>query len=240
MIGDFLSMANNGNGLPTWKKFAAFEVFGDYSPTPGFRVLVRIGAKPDRLRELLEKRAPSSDVLDPDLARAHLRAGLGLLRTGLVRFAYATTEEVIVILNPDATQNGASVEVQSRLVSDYSSALSLLLGQPICANACIYELPDIAVARRGLVALAEDVEEATPLRSAMWLGAQLQGRGQPFHPSMVETLEEQSHLLQSNGIDMDALPAWWWRGMAAVSNGSGVDVYDELPSGDELGRLVSE
>ncbi|MEM7159181.1 MAG: hypothetical protein AAF799_40465 [Myxococcota bacterium] len=234
-------MANNGNGLPTWNKFAAFEVFGDYSPTPGFRVMVRIGAEPDRLRALLEKRAPSSEVLDPDLARAHLRAGLGLLRSGLVRFAYATTEEVVVMLTDDAVkQGGASVEVQSRLVSDYSSALSLLLGQQVCASACIYELPDVSVARRGLVALAEDVEENTPRRSAMWLGAQLQGRGQPFHPSMVETLEEQSHLLQSNGIDMDALPAWWWRGMAAVSNGSGVDVYDELPSGDELGRLVSE
>jgi len=120
--------------------------------------------------------------------------------------------------------------------------LSLLVGQPVSARARIYEVPDLEIARRGLVALAEDVEEATPLRSAMWLGAQLQGRGQPFHPSMVETLEEQSHLLRSNGIDMDALPAWWWRGMAAAINKGdtegGVEVYDELPSGDELGNLV--
>jgi hypothetical protein len=236
-------MASNGNGpgqaLPTWKKFAAFQVFGDYAPMRGFRVLVQVGADPKALLEALEHRAPSQDLLDPDLARANLRAGLGLLRTGLVRFAYATVEEVVVLLAPEASEGeGAPLEAQNRLVSDYSASLSLLLGQPIPAGARIYEVPDVEVARRALVSLAGDVEEATPLRSAMWLGAQLRGRGQPFHPSMVETLEEQSHLLHSNGIDMDALPAWWWRGVVARGGPRGIEVYDDLPNGDELGHLV--
>jgi hypothetical protein len=234
-------MAINGNGLglPTWKKFAAFQVFGDYAPTRGFRVLVQVGAEPNGLLDALEQRALEQDILDPDLARAALRAGLGLLRTGLASFVYATVEEVVVMLQPEASApEGAPLEAQNRLVSDYTASLSLLLGRPIVAGARIYEVPDVAVARRALVSLAEDVEEATPLRSAMWLGAQLRGRGQPFHPSMVETLEEQSHLLQTNGIDMDALPAWWWRGVAATHGPRGIEVYDHLPSGDDLGRLV--
>lgn len=230
---------NSGNGLPTWKKFDAFQVFGDYVPMQGFCVMMRVGADPDQLVALLEQRAPDQDLLDPALAQANLRAGLGLLRTGVVRFAYATVEEVIVMLDAQAlAAEGAPILVHNRLVSDYTASLSLLVGHPITAAARIYELPDVEVARRGLLALAEDVEEATPRRSALWLGAQLRGRGQPFHPSMVETLEEQSHLLSSNGIDMDALPAWWWRGMAAVAGDEGLAVYDELPSGDELGRII--
>lgn len=235
-------MASNGYGLPTWKKFAAFQVFGDYAPMQGFRVLIQVGARPKALLGALERRAArpdGHDLLDPDLARANLRAGLGLLRTGLVSFAYATVEEVIVMLEPSVCEGeGTTVEAQNQLLSDFTASLSLLLGQSMPTGARLYEVPDIEVARRALVSLAEDVEEATPLRSAMWLGAQLRGRGQPFHPSMVETLEEQSHLLQSNGIDMDTLPAWWWRGVAARRIPGGVEVYDELPSGDELGRLI--
>lgn len=233
-------MATNGNGLlPTWKKFAAFQVFGDYAPSQGFRVLVRVGADPERLQQLIQQRAPDHEVLDPELARANLRAGLGLLRTGLVSFVYATVEECIALLSPDATEaEGAPIAVHSRLVSDYSATLSVLVGQSVGATAELFEVPDMEVARRGLVSLAEDVEESTPKRSALWLGAQLQGRGEPFHPSMAETIEEQSHLLQTHGIDMDALPAWWWRGVVAVRADDGVRVFDELPSGDELGDLV--
>ncbi len=232
-------MASNGNGLPTWKKFAAFQVFGDYAPMQDFRVMVRVGVDPEQLVSLIERRAAGSELLDPQLAQANLRAGLGLLRTGLVSFAYATVEEVIVMLAPEASADqGAPIEAQNRLVSDYSASLSLLMGQTVPVSAQIYEVPDLEVARRAMVALAEDVEEATLTRSARWLGAQLRGRGQPFHPSMVETLEEQSHLLQTNGIDMDALPAWWWRGVAAFGGEGGLRVYDELPSGDELGNLI--
>lgn len=232
-------MAINGSTLPTWKKFAAFQVFGDYAPMRGFRVLVQVGAEPGALLEAIEQRARGQDLLDPDLARASLRAGLGLLRTGLVSFAYATVEEVVVMLHREASDpEGAPIEAQTRLVGEYSAALSLLLGQPVTASARIYEVPDVEVARRALTSLAADVEEATPLRSAMWLGAQLRGRGEPFHPSMVETLEEQSHLLQTHGIDMDALPAWWWRGVAASHDVRGISVYDDLPSGDELASLL--
>ncbi len=232
-------MASDNNGLPTWKKFAAFQVFGDYSPMQGFRVLVQVGAEPEQLMELLERRAPGQELLDPALAQASLRAGLGLFRTGLVSFAYATVQEVLVVLHPEAVSGeGAPILAHNQLVSDYSSTLSLLVGESIRAGARIYELPDLDVTRKAMVALAADVEEATPLRSALWLGAQLRGRGQPFHPSMVETLEEQSHLLQTNGIDMDALPAWWWRGIAALAGDGGLQVYDDLPSSQELGNLI--
>lgn len=233
-------MADNGNGLPTWNKFAAFEVFGDYRPNGSARLLVRVATPPDRLAALLSRRANDRGALDPDLGGAVLRAGLGLLRTELVSFAYATVEEAIVLLRPDAlSAECPPIVAQNRLVAHYAAQLSVLVGEALGANAQIFEVPDLTVARRGLSALAEDVEEATPRRSAMWLGAQLQGRGEPFHPSMVETLEEQSHLLQTHGIDMDALPGWWWRGMAATRReGQGVAVLDELPTGDDFGALL--
>ena len=139
-------MATHGNGLPTWKKFAAFQVFGDYAPMQGFCVLVQVGADPSQLVQLLERRAPSQDMLDPALGQAVISAGLGLLRTGLASFAYATVEEAVVMLRPQVLKRaGAPIVVQNRLLSEYTSVLSLLIGQPVTARARIFELPDASV-----------------------------------------------------------------------------------------------
>jgi len=134
---------------------------------------------------------------------------------------------------------GAPAPIQNELVSMFAARLSLLLGDELTAVGCIYELPDLSVVRRAFAVMLEDTEEATPHRSSLWLGAQLKGRGQAFHPSMIETLEEQSSLLQGNGIDMDSLPGWWWRGMAALRRANGtIEVVDEVPSGDAFAALV--
>lgn len=235
-------MHNGRPILDAWKKFSAFEVFGDYSPMSGFRLVVAIGARPEALEGALEGRAPESDLLDPVFARWMMRAGLGLMQSGLVSFAYATCEETVCVVRPEALQgSGAPMKIQAQLATSFTARLSLLAGRELPAVARIYEFPDVSVIRRAVVKLAEDVEEATPLRSSLWLGAQLRGRGQSFHPSMLETLEEQTSLLQSNGIDMDALPTWWWRGVAAGIRGDGgVEVFDDLPQGEALGELIPE
>jgi hypothetical protein len=233
------------NGRPTlqaWKSFSAFEVFGDYAPMTGFRLVVKVGAQKDALDFVIEHRARETDVLDPSLARWVVRAGLGLSRSGLISFAYATAEEVVCVIRPDVVHGaGAPISIQSRLLTLFTARLSLLVGREFPAVASIYEFPDVAVIRKAMARLLEDVEESTPLRSGLWLGAQLRGRGQPFHPSMLETLEEQTSLLQSNGIDMDALPPWWWRGVAAnVRPDGGIEVFDELPAGEAFGDLIPD
>jgi hypothetical protein len=233
------------NGRPTlqaWKKFAAFEVFGDYAPMSGFRLVVQVGARTESLDAAIEQRARNNDPLDPELARWVMRAGLGLARSGLVSFAYATSEEAVCVIRPEAVKGaGAPISIQSQLLTLFTARLSLLVGRELPAVAKIYEFPDVAVIRKAMVRLVEDVEEATPLRSSLWLGAQLRGRGQPFHPSMLETLEEQTSLLQSNGIDMDALPPWWWRGVAAhVRRDGTIEVFDDLPGGEAFGDLIPD
>src|SRR5262249_11839881 len=131
--------------------------------------------------------------------------------------------------------------IENELVSMFAARLSLLCGRELAVQASIYEFPDITVVRRALSTLVEEVEETTPLRSSIWLGAQLRGRGQPFHPSMLETIEEQTSLLRGHGIDMDTLPSWWWRGIAAhVGQGGEVEVFDELPGGEAFGQLVPD
>lgn len=227
--------------LEAWKKFAAFEVFGDYSPMNGFRLVVKVAARVEALYSTLEVRAPDSDLLDPHLARWVLRAGLGLSRSGLASFVYATPEDVLVVVRGDALRGRSPLFIHDQLLSLYTARLSLLAGRELPASGQIFEFPDVVVIRKAIVALVEDVEQATPMRSSIWLGAQLRGRGQAFHPSMVETLEEQTSLLQSNGVDMNALPAWWWRGIAASVRPDGsVEVYDELPSGEALAALIRD
>lgn len=235
-------MLNGRANLEAWKKFSAFQVFGDYAPMNGFRLVLQVAPVPEALEAMIEQRSGDSGPLDPVLARWTLRAGLSLVRSGLVSFVYATSEETVVVVKPGVADGaGAPVALQNRLLSMYATRLSLLAGQEFPASARVYEFPDVSVVRRALSVLVEEVEEATPLRSSIWLGAQLRGKGQPFHPSMLETLEEQTSLLRSHGIDMDSLPSWWWRGIAAaVSDDGTVQVFDDLPHGEELGGLVPE
>ena len=218
------------------KRLHAFEVFGDYVPSRGSRVLIRVRSTDAARMELLQRRAGGSELLDPALAQGHMRAGLALVRCPAVAFAWANAEGAVILLREDA---GPPAPIENELRSRFAARLALLLGHELEAEGHVFEMPDLTVVRRALTAMVEDVEEATPLRSSLWLGAQLKGRGQAFHPSMIETLEEQSSLLQANGIDMDALPSWWWRGMAATPKpGGGFDVVEDVPPGDAFGQLV--
>ncbi|MBK6917185.1 MAG: hypothetical protein IPH07_07280 [Deltaproteobacteria bacterium] len=228
--------------LPAWSRIGAFQVFGDYAAMPGFRVVVALGPSSQALTELLEARATASAWLDPELARANLRAGLGLMRGGVGDFVYANAEQTMVLVRRElSARAGAAVALQSQLVSQYAARLSLLCGRELSVQARIFEFPDLTVVRRAMATVVEETEETTPLRSSIWLGAQLRGRGQPFHPSMVETIEEQTSLLRGHGIDMDSLPAWWWRGVAAQRvEGGAPRLFDDLPHGEAFGELVPE
>jgi hypothetical protein len=229
-------------GLSAWNKIGAFQVFGDYAPMQGFRLVIAVGPTQAALTELLEARANENPWLDPDLARANMRAGLGLLRVGVGDFVYANAEQALVLVRGDVGQKtGTAVSLQAQLVSAYAARLSLLCGRELSVQARLFEFPDLTVVRRALSTLVEEVEDTTPHRSSVWLGAQLRGRGQAFHPSMLETIEEQTSLLRSHGIDMDSLPGWWWRGVAAhAKRGGAVQIYDELPHGDAFGSLVPD
>ncbi len=224
-----------------WNAFAAFQVFGDHVPMEGFSLLVRITPARSVLERLLEWRAATQPALDPELAIMTVRAGLGLLHSGVVAFAYANSEETIILLRRDAVSDvGQSLAIHDYLVSDYAARLALLIGRSLPAIGRIYELPDIGVVRKAFRAAVDDLEQSTPLRSATRLGAQLRGRGEPFHASMVETLEEQTSLLQHHGVDMDTLPTWWWRGIAArVGPAQGLELWSELPPTDDMLRLIA-
>jgi hypothetical protein len=236
------TLKNGITTLEAWRKFSAFQVFGDYAPLGSFRLVVQVRAQHAALHDALAERSTGQDALDPGLARFHLRAGLGLATSGLATFVYATTEDAVVLVRPDVVGRvGTPVDIQNQLLARFSARLSLLTAREFPVEARIYEFPDVVVVRRALCALQEEVEETTPLRSSLWLGSQLRGRGQPFHPSMLETLEEQTSLLQANGVDMDALPSWWWRGVAAAVAPDGeIEIYDELPMGEGFGDLVPE
>jgi hypothetical protein len=230
------------NGLRAWKKFQPFQVFGDYLPMQGFRIVVQLGPERTSLAEALEQRASTAEPLDPAFARSSMRAGLGLLGSGQVQFAYANAEECLAVVRADAVRvQGDSIAIYDSLVSRYTARLALLCGREIAVSGKIYEFPDAQVVRRALSTLVEEVEDATPLRSSLRLGAQMRGRGEAFHPSMVESLEEQTHLLLKHGIDMDSLPGWWWRGVAGMVESNGhLKVYDDLPAGEAFGDLLPD
>jgi hypothetical protein len=225
-----------------WGRFAAFEVLADHVPLTGFRLVMQLRVAPLVVEALLESRAGRQDLLDPDLAIRTVRAGLSLAQHPFATFAYATTDEAAILIRSDACRDGmSSLAVHDALLSAYASRMTLLLGREVAAVGRIFEFPELSVAQRAFGTLLEQVEDATPLRTATRLGVQLRGRGEPFHPSMLESLEEQAALLQSNGVELDALPGWWWRGVAAQRAPSGaVAIHDELPGGGDFAAMVGD
>lgn len=227
----------------SWNAFSAFQVFGDHVPMDGFSLIVRIAADTEAVEQIIASRATEQDLLDPELANMMLRAGLGLIRLPSVSFVYANPEETVAVLRRESVQEvGQSLEVHDHLISSWASRMALISGETLPVSGRVYEFPDMGVVRKAIRSAVDNHEEQTPLRTAKRLGAQLRGRGEPFHASMVESLEEQSSLLADRGIDMDALPGWWWRGVAArsanIHEPDQVELWGELPSSDRLVELI--
>ncbi len=225
-----------------WKRFSAFQVLGDHVPMPGFRLVVRIGSELTALDRVLETRARETEPLDPDLACIAVRTGLGLVSCGFISFVYATPEETIALLRSDVAKvAGESLVIHNHLVSMYAARFALLSGQELPMHGGLFEFPDLGIVRRVLSTVQEAVEETTPLRSCRRLGAQLRGRGETFDNDTLDSIAAQSGLLRAHGIDIDALPPWWWRGVAARARpGGALEVFDELPAGDEFGALLQD
>lgn len=230
-----------GRANATWNKFSAFRVLGDHEPMPGFRLVMRLAPTPESLARLLGLRAAQSDALDSELARATVRAGVGLLQSHFVSFAYATPEEIVVLIRLGAVNKvGSSLAVYDRLVSMYSSRVSVLLGEEVVVTGSIYEFPDLGIAQRAFIAAQEWVEEATPLRSAWRVSQQRTAKGESVDGAL-GTAEGQASVLRSAGVDLEKLPSWWWRGIAArMRADGGVELYDEVPSGADFAALIAD
>ena len=227
----------------SWNAFSAFQVFGDHVPMDGFSLVVRISADSSAVEQIIATRASEQEPLDPELAVMMMRAGLGLILSPSVSFIYANPDETIAVLRRESVQEvGQSLEVHDHLISSWAARMALISGDSLPVSGRVYEFPDMGVVRKAVRSAMDNHEEQTLQRSANRLGAQLRGRGEPFHTSMVDTMEEQSHFLRDNGIDVDVLPPWWWRGVAARAATSHdpnqVEIWGQLPTSEKLSELI--
>lgn len=235
---------SNGNlqANQTWSKFSAFRVLGDHEPMPGFRLVMQFAPDNGSIMRVLSSRARATDPVDSDLARVTIRAGIGLLQSRNVSFVYANSEEVVALIRGDAVSRmGSSMAVYEQLISMFSARMALLLGEEIIIHGKIYEFPDLGIARRAFISGLEWLEDGASMRAAQRLGAQLRGLGKPFDPQTIISIEGQSNLLRSAGVDLESLPGWWWRGIAARFRGDGgVELYDDVPAGAEFAALITD
>jgi hypothetical protein len=224
-----------------WQPFASFEVNADHVPNTGYRLVLRLVPDPTAVLRTVGMRARSSEPADPVVGQSLLRAGMAVAQSSHAAFVYANTAEVIVVVDASSvTDVGESAEVHDRLVSKMAARLARILGVEIPVTGRMYEFPNTDIVRRALATIIDAAEEQTPKRTAALVGAQMVGRGEGFHPSLIETIEEQTSLLQENGIDLEALPNWWWRGIAARTTGDELEFFDELGDGVALGALIAE
>ncbi len=232
-----MSQSSYGSGV--WRGFSAFQVFGDHLPMGGFKLVTRIRVEESSMMGALASRASSASVLDPDLGNAVLRASLGLMRSGVVQCVYANIDGAVALLSTDGIRAaGDSIRSHDRLVSMFSSRLALLIGEELVSYGEVFEFPNLTVAKRAFSSVMEETEETTHLRTAMRLGAQLNGRGHSVDLRGLTSLGDQASLLTNNQIDVDGLPPWWWRGMLARRGSGGIEVFDDLPEGEAFAGLV--
>ncbi|MCA9692582.1 MAG: hypothetical protein KC636_23485 [Myxococcales bacterium] len=237
-----MSSAPHPQANDTWSKFSAFRVLGDHEPMPGFRLVMQLSPDPTSVARALGLRSRVSDPVDSELARGTIRAGIGLLQSRNVSFVYANSEEAVVLVRADAVSRmGSSMAVYEQLLSMFSARLAILLGEEMVVHGRIYELPDLGIARRAFIAALEWLEDSASQRASHRLGMQMQALGKPFERAVLASIEGQTNLLRSAGIDLEALPSWWWRGIAARFRGDGgVELYDDVPSGAEFAALIAD
>jgi len=232
-----MSQSSYGSGV--WRGFSAFQVFGDHLPMGGFKLVTRIRVEESSMMEMLAGRASSADVLDPELGSAVLRASLGLMRNSAVQCVYANVDGAVAMLSTEGIRAaGDSIRTHDRLVSMFSSRLALLVGEEMVSYGEVFEFPNLTVAKRAFSAVMEETEETTHLRTALRLGAQLNGRGHSVDLQGLTSLGDQANLLTTNSVDVDGLPPWWWRGMLARRSGAGIEVLDDLPEGEAFAGLL--
>lgn len=226
----------------TWNKFSAFRVLGDHEPMPGFRLVVQLAPTPESLARVLAARASKSDPLDSELARATVRAGVGLLQSHFVSFAYATPEETVALIRVDAVSRvGSSLAVYDRLVSMLAARAAVLLGEELVVTGSIYEFPDLGIAQRAFIAAQEWVEEATAHRTAWRLAQQMAAQGKALADGVLDSVDGQASLIRAAGVELDKLPGWWWRGIAArMRADGGVELYDDVPAGAGFAAIIND
>ncbi len=225
-----------------WEKFSVFRVISDHKPMPGFRLVIQLSPARESVSRIAASRARTQEPLDPDLSRAVLRAGIGLLQSRLVSFVYANTEEVLLLIREDAVGRlGNSNAVYEHLLSQFASRLSLMIGEEVIVRGQLYEFPDLGIVRRAFLAALEWVEEAAPTRASVRVSDQMRGAGRAPDPLVLRSIEGQHNLIRNAGVDLESLPSWWWRGIGArFRRDGGVDLHDDLPSGSKFTSLVAD
>lgn len=224
-----------------WQPFTAFQVYADHVPVDGFRLLIRLVPDVQSMAACISERASDAGPLDPVFSQAVIRAGVALAQIDGIDLVYASAQECTVVLSRGSVSMvGQSMLVHDFLVSRYSARLARLTGREIAVSGTLFEVPNNAVVRKALAASLKGVEVNAPWRAALYVGSQVLGRGGNFDPTTIGTVAGQHEVLSAAQVDLDALPGWWRRGLAARNNVDSVELFDELPDGESLGQLLIE
>lgn len=222
-----------------WQSFSAFQIYGDHVPMEGFRLMLRLAPDIQSMAACISERAKEKPPLDPEFSQAVIRAGASLAQVHGVSFVYATAQECVVVLSPSTvTEVGQSLLVHDFLVSRFSARLARLTGVEIAITGSVFEFPNDGVVRKALAASLTSVEGSSGWRAAFYVGSQVLGRGGAFDPAQIQTPEGQQAVLDAAGVDLEALPAWWLRGIAARSTADSVELFDQVPDAEALGQLL--
>jgi len=195
-------------------KMRVFETAHDHCALPGLHLVARLdGRSFTRLtREELGLAAPFDEGFR-DLLIATCEH---LMECGVeVAYAYTQSDEISLLLAPDAPAFGRKLrKLNSVLAGEASAKLSLLLGRPVCFDCRVSQLPrgeDVVDYFRWR---NEDAARNALQSHCYWL---LRRQGRNAQEATTElagtSTAERNELLFANGINFNELPSWQKRGI---------------------------
>jgi tRNA(His) 5'-end guanylyltransferase len=221
--------------------FGAFELFGEESLIRGFLRVARLALiRADHVQD-----TPAygfSQPFDARFGKMMVKTGSHLLGAlGEILFGVASCREISVLLAGAEAEDsdGDGRQLLSQLGGEASGKMTLLLGEVIAFESCLYEFPSPELVREYFLWRQQHNEAYVLDRYFRY--ALLKGGTEPERiPELIEGYdpEEKLEVLVKNDIDYAKVPPWQRRGVGLYWQ-AGVDdqeptlvVDTQLPEGN--------
>ena len=220
----------------TWGPLEDHLVFGSQVPDASHPLIFRLCPEVGFLGALLNERASNEPVVDPQLARTWIRAGLDVAMSGISIFAWGCTDEMIYLLRPGLVRReGDAFALVGLVLSRVASSIGARLGREFPVYGEVYEFCDRMAAIPSISAAQSLAVRDAAAGAAMRVAYQ-RDEGEQLLARLEATRPEA--YLSAAGVDSKQLPAWWTHGLAVRRSEHGMELIDPVPTGDAFVQAV--
>lgn len=195
-------------------KMRVFETVNDYSVLPGIYIVARLNVR--NLAGILKKNGKFKTIYDDALCDMMLITAEHLMDCGLkITYAHSQTDEISLLLAfEEYTFARQTNPIISTLVAEASVKLSFLLGEIICFDCRISQLPNLNEVINYFQWRSEDAQRKA-LQAHCFSALRREGKTTLQANRILTELgfEEKKQLLIDKGLNFYYVPNWQKRGI---------------------------